>query len=66
MTRLTNVPARCWCRGGEHGPTTHRGAAHFSGCKHSTLRDTTKRYQRQTFRRLPGTKGVTVVLDGGR
>lgn len=66
MTRSTNTPARCPCMSGQDALSTHRAARHFSGCKHSTLRETTRRYQRQTFRRVPGTKGVTVVLDGGR
>ena len=66
MTRLTNTPARCQCMSGEDGTSTHRAAKHFSRCPHSDLKRTTKRYQRQTFKRLPGTRGVTVVLDGER
>jgi hypothetical protein len=64
MKRTTDHGPRCTCSGGEHGPSTHRGAAHFTRCNHSTLKATTKRYQRQTFRRLPGTRGYTRILDG--
>lgn len=56
-------PARCTCMSGEDALSTHRAARHDGKCQHSDLTRTTKRYQRQTFRRLPGTKGVTVVLD---
>jgi hypothetical protein len=35
---------------------------HDGRCKHSTLRQTTQRYRKHTLKRLPGTKGVTVVL----
>ena len=63
MTRRTNVPARCWCSGGEHGPSTHRGAKHLSRCPHSDLSRTTRKYRPVHTRRLPGTRGLTVVLD---
>jgi hypothetical protein len=43
--------------------STHRGARHLSTCRHSTLRDTTRPHRPVQFRRLPGTKGITVVLD---
>jgi hypothetical protein len=66
MTRITHHAPRCDCMSGEAGTSTHRAAKHFSRCKHSTLEATTRKYRKQTFRRLPGTKGVTVVLDGER
>jgi hypothetical protein len=66
MTRSANAPARCTCMSGEDALSTHRAARHDGTCPHSDLTRTTKRYQRQTIRRLPGTRGVTIVLDGGR
>lgn len=60
------APSFCCCMANQNAPSTHRGAAHFTRCTHSTLRATTRKFQRPTYRRLPGTRGVTVVLDGGR
>lgn len=45
-------------------PSTHRGAEHLTRCPHSTLKRTTARYTKQSFRRIPGTRGYTRILDG--
>lgn len=66
MSEHRHEPARCSCMSGADGLSTHRAAKHLSTCKHSQLGATTKRFQKWRFRRLPGTKGVTVTLDGGR
>jgi hypothetical protein len=64
---MTNPhPLRCTCMSGEDGLSTHRAARHDGRCIHSDLTRTTKRYIRRTFKRLPGTRGVTELLDGGR
>lgn len=63
MSRKTNEPARCSCMSSEDGLSTHRAARHLSSCKHSTLKDTTKKYQRLRWRPIPGTRGYTVSLD---
>lgn len=56
-------PARCTCSSSADGLSTHRAARHDGKCKHSELTRTLKRYKPLRFRRLPGTKGVTVTLD---
>lgn len=61
-----NEPARCTCASGADGLSTHRAARHDGICNHSELTRTLKRFRPLRFRRLPGTKGVTVTLDGGR
>lgn len=63
---IRTQPSRCDCMSSEDGTSTHRAAKHFSRCRHSTLAETTKRYVKRAFKRLPGTRGVTVVLDGER
>lgn len=63
MRRPTDHAPRCTCQGGEHGPSTHRAAAHLTRCRHSTLKETTKRYQKIRWRPIPGTRGLTVSLD---
>jgi hypothetical protein len=62
-----NEPARCSCMSGEDGLSTHRAARHFSRCHHSTLRATTQKHRGvPKLRPVPGTRRVTVILDGGR
>ena len=51
----------------EDGLSTHRAARHFSRCHHSTLRSTTAKHKGvPRLRPVPGTRRVTVILDGGR
>jgi hypothetical protein len=51
----------------QDGLSTHRAARHFSRCTHSTLRGTTQKHKGlPKLRPVPGTRRVTVILDGGR
>lgn len=60
-------PTRCSCMSNEDGLSTHRAAQHFTRCRHSTLEATTKRHRGlPKLRPVPGTRRVTIVLDGGR
>ena len=64
MTRRgTDTSARCTCMSGEDALSTHRAARHDGKCRHSELTRTMKRYQPTKFRRLPGTRGYTRILD---
>lgn len=63
---MTNPhPLRCTCMSGEDGLSTHRAARHDGKCIHSDLTRTTKRYVKSRYKRIPGTRGLTAVLDGG-
>lgn len=65
LQRGTVEPVHCVCMNAPDSPSTHRGPVHFcSACKHSTLKETTSGRKAPTLRRIPGTRGVTVVLDG--
>jgi hypothetical protein len=66
MMRHSHEPARCVCMSDADGLSTHRAAKHLSSCHHSTLRATTKKFQRLRWRPIPGTRAITVSLDGGR
>jgi hypothetical protein len=61
-----HTPSRCTCMSNADSLSTHRAARHDGRCQHSELTRTVKRYQRTAFRRIPGTRGLTPVLDGGR
>lgn len=55
---------RCICdRASEGSPSTHHGPVHLTECEHSTLAETTRPYAPKKFRRLPGTRGLTPVLE---
>jgi hypothetical protein len=67
MSRNRTEPSRCACMSSEDGLSTHRAARHFSRCHHSTLRSTTAKHKGvPRLRPVPGTRRVTVILDGGR
>lgn len=57
-------PRWCACMSRPDAPSTHRGAAHFSSCRHSTLRETTAPPRpRPRLKPIPGTRNFTVSLD---
>jgi hypothetical protein len=58
-------PQWCQCTNTPDAPSTHRAPAHFTACRHSTLRETTRGRPAPRLRRLPGTRGVTVNLNAG-
>jgi hypothetical protein len=63
VSARTNEPRRCTCASSADGLSTHRAARHDGTCKHSELTRTVKRFVARVYRRLPGTRGVTVTLD---
>lgn len=58
---LVRNPRHCVCMGSTIGPSTHRGAAHFTSCAHSELRRTTVGQPLVHVRPVVGTRRLVAV-----